>query len=589
MIPSLRVALADRAVAVVAASAAVGLAYVVALAIATPENEGDALAYHVARAAFWYQQHGVGYIGNAIETRLNVNPPNAELGALFTMLVSGTQRFVGLVQVTSLVTCATAAAGIARRIGLSATQALFGALLLVTLPVIVTQAWTAQNDLVVGAMLATAAFFLLGKDRHDFALAGLAIALAIGTKFTAVLSLPLLLVIGVVAPGPRVVRVALSFAIGAVGGAVWYIVNLVETGRPDGGLAETANQSSSHSLGAVLNTLQRFVFDALDLSGLSSSDWRWDRHLGTAAFLYRGIGMTILAVGLLAALRSERLRSSSTALGAGILVATGPSLVALAYRMLYLVHQPPGHPVDYGSNIFAGATPSWYGPLGVIAVIAGVVVVAVEARKRTVPGIAMALALAPVILIGLLSVSIVWDPWRGRFLIGAFVLAAGSWGVMLSRRWLAWGLTVLGVITMALVLANAQSKPSGLRTLDRRAEGSIWGKPEWWVESILRSGDDRRILRAVMDVVPDHATVAVAPRGNDFLSPYFGRDLTRHVELVLDGDRVDRAAWLVAAPGVRPVACQHEWGVIYRTRPGWLIARRRSSDACGRAARRRLG
>ena len=64
--------------------AGIATLYVTALAVATPENEGDALAYHVARAAFWYQQHGVGYIANAVETRLNVNPPNAEIGVLFT-------------------------------------------------------------------------------------------------------------------------------------------------------------------------------------------------------------------------------------------------------------------------------------------------------------------------------------------------------------------------------------------------------------------------------------------------------------------------------------------------------------------------
>ena len=47
-----------------------------------------------------------------------------------------------------------AIAGMARRIGLSARQALFGALLFATLPVVVLQSATALNDLVFGGFLA---------------------------------------------------------------------------------------------------------------------------------------------------------------------------------------------------------------------------------------------------------------------------------------------------------------------------------------------------------------------------------------------------------------------------------------------------
>ena len=94
---AIRGALAEPAVRVLAVFVVPTTAYVAALAVGTPENEGDALSYHVARAAFWNQHHGVAYVANAIETRLNVSPPNAEVADLFTMVLSGSQRFVGLV------------------------------------------------------------------------------------------------------------------------------------------------------------------------------------------------------------------------------------------------------------------------------------------------------------------------------------------------------------------------------------------------------------------------------------------------------------------------------------------------------------
>ena len=62
-----------------------------------------------------------------------------------------------------------------------------------TLPQIALQATTTQNDLLTASFLASALYFTLGKVRAEFALAGLAVGLALGTKATAVIALPLLL------------------------------------------------------------------------------------------------------------------------------------------------------------------------------------------------------------------------------------------------------------------------------------------------------------------------------------------------------------------------------------------------------------
>ena len=243
---SLREALRDPAVAVVAVFASAGLAYAAALAVGTPENEGDALAYHLPRAAFWYQRHGVGYIGHAVESRLNVTPPDAEIGELLTMLLSGSQRFVGLVQLGAAIVCALAAAGLARRAGLGPAPAAFGALVLLTLPVVTTQAWTGLNDLVVAAFLLAATYFLLGSGRVEPALGALATALAVGTKFTALIALPLLAAVLVAARGARgAARLAWPLVAGVAAGSVWYVVNLAETGKLDGGLAQRAGQTTS--------------------------------------------------------------------------------------------------------------------------------------------------------------------------------------------------------------------------------------------------------------------------------------------------------------------------------------------------------
>ena len=264
--PSLRVALSDPAVAVLAGAFAIGLAYVTSLAVATPENEEDALIYHVPRAALWYQGHGVGYIPHAIDIRLNGNPPNGEIGELFTMLVSGTQRFVGVGQVVALLACALATTGIARRVGYAHPEALFGGLLLVGFPVVMTQAWTALNDLLVASFLLAGLYFLLGKSRADTLLAGLALALAIGTKFTGVLVLPLLALVTIVAETDRtrgLKKLVCSVGLGVACGSAWYLVNVHETGKLDGGLAAAGGQTPVRTPSASLETIRRFVFDEL--------------------------------------------------------------------------------------------------------------------------------------------------------------------------------------------------------------------------------------------------------------------------------------------------------------------------------------
>jgi hypothetical protein len=83
------------------------------------------------------------------------------------------------------------------------------------------------------------------------------------------------------------------------------------------------------------------------------------------------------------------------------------------------------------------------------------------------------------------------------------------------------------------------------------------------------------VLELVARNVPPNAAIAVAPFQNDFVSPYFGRGLGRHVYLTERRGPVDpHAQWLVAAPGVRPLACAADWHVLRVTPEGWLVARR---------------
>ena len=76
-------------------------------------------------------------------------------------MLGGADRYVALVQASAFVALAVGVIGVARGLGLSRREALLGALLVATLPVIALQASTAQNDLVVASFLVAAVALLL--------------------------------------------------------------------------------------------------------------------------------------------------------------------------------------------------------------------------------------------------------------------------------------------------------------------------------------------------------------------------------------------------------------------------------------------
>ena len=563
----------------------VSAVYTTALGLLTPANDGDALAYHLARAAFWHQEHGVGYVPNVVDIRLNGNPPNAEIGQLVTMVLAGNDRYVALPQLFAYVALALCAVALARRIGLTLREALFGALLFATLPVVVLQASGALNDLVVASFLGVAVLFALGSDRISLGLAALALALGLGTKLTAVLTLPTLVAVVALAR-PRRGRLELGAAglLGLALGSVWYVVNLVETGELDGGLAEASDQRAELTLPAVTTSTLRHALDVVDMSGAL---WPYSAMFLVAACVL--VGVALLRRNEAGSFRSLGTAAVLTALPllAAPLVPTAQDLIV---RWWAGVGRPETAPFELGWDLNEVADPalSWYGPLGTLLLPVGVVTGTLLWRRGASP-LLVGLAAATWLLLLTLAVTITWDPFRGRFILVGVLLAAVTWGTLLRWRALSTGAVAIGVVTLGLTLLNYQGKPSGLGSVlgidnpFRVTVSSIWTMSRTEAQTLVRPGsDDGPLLSFVERAIPPDARVAVAPRENDFLSPFFGPGLSRHVTLVrLVGDVAPAdAEWLVLAPGSRVRRCPGAWARELETDSGWRVERRVAADAC---------
>ena len=548
-----REALRDPLVAVLAVAVAGAFGYVAALIIGTAPNDYDALWYHLARAAFWKQQHAVAYIAGANDARLNGFPPNAEILDAFTMILGRTERFVGFVQLAALLAAMVAVAGIARRIGLTVRQALFGALLFATLPVVILQSATALNDLVFGALLACCAYFLFTWRPATLALSALALGLALGTKFTAVLALPLLAIFGAfIHPRRRWPALVLVGVGGIVLGAYWYLLNVAKTHHINGRVAEAQNATTlqhgnTRSVGGTIAHLMRLAIDAVDPSGA----------LGRDRFLYLVAAGLILMLGL-------RVRGR---MGTGLVVVAGAlAALPLAFRWIdhELLHgyQKLWLELDRREVAFLGfdkhltrASPfqSWYGAAGLLLVLACLWLAWRGWRRGSLPRGAVALALAPAAWLALQSITTFYSLFDGRYVVFAVALGAALWGLVLPIRWLAWASTGIAVVALTLVLVHYDEKPSGVSVLGGSAPTSVWGLSRAQVLARALHPGENEVVATLEREAKKGQTIALAIRREDVSYPFFGEKLDRRVVFVNGPPQTFRQGpdWIVVAPGAR--------------------------------------
>jgi hypothetical protein len=571
-IAALRAAFRDPVLAVLAAVALAGLVYLVALALFTPQIDDDSLYYHLVRVAFWNQQHGVSYVSGTFDGRVNGNPPNAEIAMLFTMLLAKSDRFVGLVQLTAMIATTVGIYGISRRLGLGLRPALFGALLFPTLPVVALQASTALNDLIVASLLVVGVFFVVGRGRSQLALAGLAIALAVGAKFSAVFGVPLLAAAALLGlPRRRWRSLAIALTAGTLAGSYWFVVNLVEAGSLSGNLA---GEQRGH-LGPldVLARASRMAIRAVDLPGAVGND----------RYLYAVGAGALLLGGMTAASRRRRdLGLSARVLGATAIAllplaadAVGDGLLRGYQRILLDLGRRDLAYMDFGGQA-TRATPmySWYGPVAVILFVAGGALAIRAARRRELGPLAALLALAPVVALGFLAISIRYTEYEGRFLMFGVALSASTWGLASRFRPLAWGTAAIAATTLFLTLSNYEGKPSGLRLLERSGAPAVWNEPRWKLQAIRPGTDD--LLRFVDEQIPATTTIGLAVTPSDFVYPYFGQQLGRTIRFVQERSRTvpPDVTWLVVRPGRLVDTRTGSWKVALRTATGWTIYQR---------------
>jgi hypothetical protein len=212
------------------------LAFIVAVGvIQSPLTLYDSLSYHLFFPARWLQDHRIFIIQTPFSDPAQAyQPANGELFFLWLMLPFHSDLVARIGQLPFLLLGATALYALARRSGARPEHALYAPTFYCLARPVVEQAVGADVDLICSAMFVTSLYLgiaaLDADERRDWLLWGVSLGLYAGSKYLALIYLPVLLLI----PLLRGVRLKALWGLPGIllFALPWYLRNWWVAGSP---------------------------------------------------------------------------------------------------------------------------------------------------------------------------------------------------------------------------------------------------------------------------------------------------------------------------------------------------------------------
>lgn len=168
--------------------------------IINPPNNWDSMTYHLSRIVAWMSQQSLAHFPSHI-TRQVYQPPFAEFFILHVNMLGRNDFLSNAVQFFFLLLCFPVLISLLDEMGIRKYPVWIVAVLLFTIPNVVLQASSTQNDIVVSFFILSATNFSLKSFREggflNFLYLGFSVGLAMLTKGTAYIFLaPILFIFG---------------------------------------------------------------------------------------------------------------------------------------------------------------------------------------------------------------------------------------------------------------------------------------------------------------------------------------------------------------------------------------------------------
>ncbi len=494
----------------------------------------DPLTFHLPNVGRWIQDNTMWQIDQFVPLLAHGNyPNNGDVVLLSTVLPWHNDFLVRLPITFYLVTMAIAVFAVARRLRASHATAALAAAVVVSLPVVgIATIPRALPDTLMWTTFACGVLFLLRhartQRRSDLVLAGIALAIAAGTKWYGVSSVAVVGVIWVVArlvaargrapasegeggaPHPRTAALTDALILGGLsllGTLPWLLRNLLLSDNPLFPLKVSA-------LGIT-------IFDAppdviRDQAGFTIADYAGDAGvLGQlAGEIVEGLGVAPILCGLALALAILLARPRGPAPDVGVLVL---AITAVALGLLYTVTPATalglrGDPSLAHANT-RYAVPALLIALPLAAWVAG--------RLPRAAGLLLEAALAAAALTG---------AYRGYEVAGLrdVVLAAAVLAAAFGAVWLLWRLRARRLVLAAAAVAAAVAGLAAAHRIEGAINDGRYLGIDRAVDTLLRvAPGDKRIGMA-----GDWSVGGLSP-----VWPAFGTRIGNDVEYV--GEFVD--------------------------------------------------
>ncbi len=500
-----------RVVAMAVTVAICGVANLLVVILCAP-GTWDCMAYHLARAAYYLQQGSFAAYDANYWAQV-VHPVNSTALNLFTLVATGSENLTQFWQFASYWASIAAVSGIASALGFTRRAALCGALLFGLLTTCLMEASTAQNDLFLTAGMGSAVYFFLAWRRAPaiwrLTLSGVSLGLAIGTKASALLAMPSLIVIALCAALTKSTapstesrspsRTALSVTAAIAGVLLFvlpagYLRNLNVVGHPVASAAVRAEHSFegralSDRVQAGGRNALRYAIEFLSLDGI--------RPCPAAQAVQDGLRSIPHAALSFVGCDLER---------------TAPSGDT---REPYSLTRPPISHEDE----------SYFGILGFGLALPIGLLVLVRLLK---PPAGWMLAAAAFVFFLAQSIAGPFDPWRGRYFMVMGLLVAPLTGYYLTHG---RGALFNGLATL-IVAAGCMGALSAVAFHEGRAlfgaEDSFFGQSR--IEQLAANRPKYgQALERFEELVPENAVVAVCLEPNSHEYPLFGPHRTRRL------------------------------------------------------------
>lgn len=248
------------------------------VALVSPPNNSDSMSYHVSRLVYWLQNGTVEHYSSHIQRSISFSP-FSEYVHLHSFVLTGGERFFHLLQWLSLIGILLFVSLFVQLFTKSDNAIRLALCFAVTIPIVVLESMTTQNDLVVSFfVLATAYYaieYLQTPRKSTILLLSASISLGILTKgiypfYAAPFGIYLLIKLlskrnwrGLVGIGFAVVFITLLL------NSPFWARNYELTGSPIG-TATQGNQNTLHTPKAIISSVSKQVF--LHLGFVSPND-----------------------------------------------------------------------------------------------------------------------------------------------------------------------------------------------------------------------------------------------------------------------------------------------------------------------------